>query len=181
MLNLAYGVCYVTHIRRGVCVCVCVCLWVCLRVLTLRARVCICGEFDVVAGKQTLPPVELPFPPITVVLVEHCDHLTLLESQLVIVLGNVVVHADHLTHSCETRDPHDGQAVSSVMCDIYRRWTIPFFCELITNFAPSIASFSSVFQSTQTRFVSTVLFTHYVDLPARGKCNNCQTQELTYS
>lgn len=86
---------------------------VCLRVLTLRARVRVRGEFDVVARKQTLPPVELPFPPVTVVLVEHCDHLTLLEGQLVVVLRHVVVHADHLTHRFRTGDRREGQEVRS--------------------------------------------------------------------
>lgn len=87
----------------------CVCVFV---VLTLRARVSICGEFDVVARKQTLPPIELSFPPITVVFVEHCDHLTLLEGQLVVVLRHVVVHADHLTQSFRTRDGEQGQIIS---------------------------------------------------------------------
>lgn len=89
----------------------CLCVWVgeyrSGSVLTLRARVGIRGEFDVVAGKQTLPPVELSFPPIAVVLVEHCDHLTLLEGKLVIVLSHVVIHADHLTHSCTNRPRTD--------------------------------------------------------------------------
>lgn len=82
------------------------CMYVCVRarmcVLTLSAWVSVRREFDVVAGKQTLPPVKLSLPPVTVVLVEHCDHLTLLEGQLVVVLGHVVVHADHLTHSWRT-------------------------------------------------------------------------------
>lgn len=51
----------------------------CVGILTLCTWICVCSEFDVVAGKQTLPPVKLSFPPITVVLVEHIDHLTLLE------------------------------------------------------------------------------------------------------
>lgn len=75
----------------GVCVCPCA--------LTLCARVCVRSELDVVAGKEAFPPIEFSFPPITVVLVEHGDHLTLLEGQLIIVLGHVVVHANHLTHS----------------------------------------------------------------------------------
>lgn len=87
----------------------CVCVFV---VLTLRAWVSICGEFDVVARKQTLPPIELSFPPITVVFVEHRDHLTLLEGQLVVVLRHVVVHADHLTQSFRTRDGEQGQIIS---------------------------------------------------------------------
>lgn len=82
-----------------------------LCVLTLRARVRIRGEFNVVAGEQTLPPVDLSFPPITVVLVEDCDHLAFLKGQLVVVLGHVVVHADHLTHSYRSRGTHGGQAV----------------------------------------------------------------------
>lgn len=69
-------------------------------ILTLCAGVSICGQFDIVARKQALSPVELSFPPITVVLVEHGDDLTLLEGQLIVVLRHIVVHADHLTHGC---------------------------------------------------------------------------------
>lgn len=72
---------------------------VCAGILTLCTWIRVCREFDVVAGKQTLPPIQLSFPPITVVLVEHIDHLTLLEGQLVIVLGHVIIHADDLTQS----------------------------------------------------------------------------------
>lgn len=68
--------------------------------LTLRAGVRVGGQLDVVAGEEPLPPVELALPPVAVVLVEHRDHLALLEGQLVVVLSHVVVHADHLAHSC---------------------------------------------------------------------------------
>lgn len=79
-------------------------MWV--RVLTLCAWISVCSEFDIVAGKQTLPPAELSFPPITVVLVEDIDHLTLLEGQLVVILGHIVIHADHLTHGFRTTGRH---------------------------------------------------------------------------
>lgn len=88
-------------------------VFACLCVLTLCARVRICGEFNIVAWKQTIPPVELSFPPITVVLVEHCDHLTLLEGQFVIVLGHIVVHADHLTQGFRTRDMRDTMSTTN--------------------------------------------------------------------
>lgn len=83
--------------ERVFALCVCVC------VLTLRARVRIRGEFHVVAWKQTLPPIELSLPPVTVVFVQHRDDLSFLEGQFVVVLRHVVVHADHLTHSFRTR------------------------------------------------------------------------------
>jgi len=122
--------CSVIHVRLCVYLCVCLCA------LTLRARVSVGGKFDVVARKQTLPPVDLAFPPITVVLVEHCDHLTLLEGQLVIVLGHVVVHADHLTQSFRTTDRHDGKDVNVV--NVFFQYRFIFF------FIFSILSFPRV-------------------------------------
>lgn len=71
-----------------------------MELLTLCAGVRVSGQLDVVAGEETLPAIELALPPVAVVLVEHCDHLALLEGQLVVILGHVVVHADHLAHSC---------------------------------------------------------------------------------
>ena len=92
--------------------CVSVCVHVLMLVLTLCAWVSIGGEFHVVARKQTLPPIELSFPPVTVIVVEHCDYLTLLEGQLIIVLGHIVVHADNLTYSFKTRNRKNGNTLS---------------------------------------------------------------------
>lgn len=93
----------------------------CACLLTLRAWVSICGEFHVVAREQTLPPIELSFPPITVVFVEHRDHLTLLKGQLVVILRHVVVHADHLAQSFGTRDEEDGRSVSVFSFKVTKR------------------------------------------------------------
>lgn len=76
----------------------------CVGILTLCTWIRVCSEFDVVAGKQPLPPIKLSFPPITVVLIEHVDHLTLLEGELVVVLGHIIIHADDLTQSFQNTE-----------------------------------------------------------------------------
>lgn len=101
------------------------CVHVHMPVLTLCAWVSIGGEFDVVARKQTLPPIELSFPPVTVIVVEHCDYLTLLEGQLIIVLGHVVVHADNLTYSFTTRNRQNGNILSFTF--IFENYMVKLF------------------------------------------------------
>lgn len=68
-------------------------------VLTLLAGVGVgSGHLDVIGWEQTGDPVDLPFPPIGVVLVEHTDQLTLGEAHLVLVGCLIVVHGNDLTH-----------------------------------------------------------------------------------
>lgn len=61
------------------------------------------GQLHVVGGEEPHLPVDLALPPVRVVFVEDVDDLALAEGQLVVVLGAVVVHADHLAHCRERR------------------------------------------------------------------------------
>ena len=72
------------------------------RALTLLARVHVCGQLHVVGGEEPHLSADFSFPPVGVLLVEDVDELALAEGQLVVILGGVVVHPDHLTH-CRRR------------------------------------------------------------------------------
>lgn len=70
-----------------------------LYVLTLLAGVAVgCGQLHVVGGEEAGGSVQLPLPPIRVVLVQNVDQLTFGEAHLVGVGRHVVVYGDHLAH-----------------------------------------------------------------------------------
>lgn len=66
--------------------------------LTLLAWVRVRRQLHVVGGEEPHLAVDFSSPPVGVVLVEDVDDLALAEGQFVVVLGAVVVHADHLAH-----------------------------------------------------------------------------------
>ena len=54
------------------------------------------GLLDIVAREEAGDPLHHPLPPTVVVLLQHVDDLPLLEGQLVLLVGVVVVDGDHL-------------------------------------------------------------------------------------
>lgn len=68
------------------------------RALTLLAGVRVCSELHVVGREEPDLPADLAFPPVRVLLAEDVDDLTFAEGQLVVVLGRIVIHPNHLAH-----------------------------------------------------------------------------------
>lgn len=66
--------------------------------LTLLARVHVCGQLHVIGREEPHLAADFSFPPVGVLLVEDIDDLALVEGQLVVVLGGVIVHPDDLAH-----------------------------------------------------------------------------------
>lgn len=56
------------------------------------------GQLHIVGGEEPHLAIDFSSPPVGVILVEDVDDLALAEGQFVVVLGAVVVHADHLAH-----------------------------------------------------------------------------------
>merc|ERR1719192_1814073 len=62
---------------------------------TGAAKLGLHGLLDIVAGEETGDPLHHALPPSIVVLLQHIDDLALLEGQLILLVGVVVVDGDN--------------------------------------------------------------------------------------
>lgn len=66
--------------------------------MSLRAGVTFCRHLDIIRRKQACDSVDLPLPPVCIVLVDDIDELSFVEVQFVLVIGDIIIHRYNLTH-----------------------------------------------------------------------------------